>query len=101
MSEDLPLRVTHRAAREISEASAWWAANRSEAPGAFREELERAFDLLATYPGVGARALNARLPGVRRIHLSKVRHHLYYRVSSEAVEILAFWHTGRGEDPGV
>ncbi|MBA3792206.1 MAG: type II toxin-antitoxin system RelE/ParE family toxin [Rubrobacter sp.] len=102
MNGGLPLQVTRRAVREISEASAWWDANRPEAPEAFREEIESAFELLRTYPSVGARASNTRLAGVRRIHLSRIRYHLYYRVIlSEAVEILALWHTARGPGPGV
>lgn len=99
MSDGHPLRITRRAAREILEASAWWDANRSEAREVFRDELERAFELLVTYPGVGSRALNARLSGVRRLHLSRIHHHLYYRISSEAVEVLAFWHASRGAGP--
>ena len=103
MTSPLPVKVTRRAAREIESACEWWAANRSSAPGALREEIERAFRLIALQPGVGARALNAKLVGVRRIHLSRVRYHLYYRVNTgrSAVEILALWHTSRGTGPRV
>lgn len=71
--------------------------------GAVRQEIVRVFRLIALQPGVGARAKNARLPGVRRVHLSRVHYHLYYRVRSDpaAVEILAFWHTSRGTSPRV
>lgn len=91
MSRELPLRVTRRAAREISEASEWWNANRPDASGAFREEIESSFKLITAYPDVGSLALNASLAGIRRIRLSRIRHHLYYRVtpSADAVEILA------------
>lgn len=34
-----------RAAAEIREAAAWWAANRPAAPGAFQEELRQAYAL--------------------------------------------------------
>jgi plasmid stabilization system protein ParE len=87
----LPLRVTPRASRQIREASAWWDLNRRAAPDAFREALKSAFDLISTQPKIGAVASNVRLPGTRRIHLSKVRYYLYYRVLSEpkAVEVLA------------
>ncbi len=55
----------------------------------------------APYPGIGARARNAALAGVRRVHLSRVHFHVYYRVSQsgEQLEILAFWHTSRGSEP--
>lgn len=75
--------------------------NRPAALDAIREELERAFGLLAVEPRVGAVARNAKLRGVRRIHLSRVHYHIYYRVLSGVVEVLAFWHTSRGAGPGV
>ena len=61
------------------------------------------FGVIALQPGVGARAVNARLAGVRRVHLSRVHYHLYYRVRSDpgGVEILALWHTSRGTSPRV
>jgi len=103
LSGELPLRITRRAAREISEASGWWSVNHPGASEAFREEIERAFELMAAYPDVGSRALNASLVGVRRIYLSRIRYHLYYRIASppEAVEVLALWHASRSAGPEV
>ena len=69
----LPIRITRRAEAQIREAASWWLANRPAAPGALREELRRALDLISQQPGVGAMATNARLVGVRRIHLSAAR----------------------------
>jgi plasmid stabilization system protein ParE len=99
----LPLEVTRRAAREIREASAWWDDNRPAAPEAFREAIAQAFELIRTQPKIGALAGNARLAGVRRIHLSRVRYHLYYRIrrNPERVEVLALWHTSRFPDSGA
>lgn len=90
MSDRLPVLVVESAARAITEASEWWLANREKAPGAFAEELERAFQLIASQPNIGARALNATLAGVRRIHLARVRYHLYYRVVTNppAIQVL-------------
>ena len=103
MTSPLPIKVTRRAAREIAKASEWWDANRPAAPEAMRQEVARVFRLIAHQPGVGARAVNAQLAGVRRVHLSGVHYHLYYRVRSDpaAVEILALWHTSRGSSPRV
>jgi plasmid stabilization system protein ParE len=103
VTSPLPIKVTHRAAREIAQACEWWDANRPAALGAVRQEIARAFRLIAHQPGVGARATNAGLASVRRVHLSRVHYHLYYRVRSDpsVVEILAFWHTSRGTSPGV
>jgi plasmid stabilization system protein ParE len=99
LTERLAIRVAQRAAREIEEAYEWWRKNRPDAPDAIREELERAFALIASQPNVGARALNADLQGVRRVHLARIHYHLYYRATSSAVEVLAFWHAKRGAGP--
>ena len=101
MSAPLPVRIVGSAARAITEAAEWWSSNRPKAPGAFVEEMERALQLLALQPGIGARAQNAKLAGVRRIHLTRVRYYLYYRLakSPPAIEVLALWHTSRGSDP--
>ncbi|MBA2408880.1 MAG: type II toxin-antitoxin system RelE/ParE family toxin [Gammaproteobacteria bacterium] len=99
MSRALTIRITRRAAAQIQEAAAWWADHRLAAPGAISEELERAFALLTVQPDIGARARNKKLRGVRRLHLNRIRHHLYYRVSSDTVEVLAFWHASRGAGP--
>jgi len=99
----LPIRVVRTAATQIVAASAWWEANRPKAPGAFREEIERALELISTQPQLGARATNLRLTGVRRVHLSRIHYYLYYRVkeSPNVVEILALWHTSRGSGPDL
>jgi len=101
LSQRLPLQVTPRAAREIREASSWWDLNRPAAPDAFRDAIAKAFELITTHPNIGSIATNVRLPGVRRVHLSKVRYHLYYRVKGEpgVVEALSLWHTSRYPDP--
>ena len=101
MSAPLPVLITHSAARAIAEAGQWWVANRPKAPEAFAEEIEQSLALIAAQPGIGARALNPRLSGVRRIHLARIHYHLYYRVSGtpSAVQVLALWHTSRGSDP--
>jgi plasmid stabilization system protein ParE len=101
LNEPLVVRPTKRAARQIREAAAWWEQHRPAAPGAIREELEQAFALLSRQPRVGTRARNVRTKGVRRIHLSRIRYYLFYRVTGSVVEVLAFWHTSRGAGPSV
>ncbi len=81
MIRPLPIRLSRRAAAQIEEAAEWWAVNRLSAPGAVHQQIERAFSLLAVQPGIGSRALNARLSGVRRIHLSRIHYHLYSLLS--------------------
>ena len=58
MSASVPVRIVSSAARAIAEAAEWWAANRPKAPDAFVVELERALQLIASQPAIGARAIN-------------------------------------------
>jgi plasmid stabilization system protein ParE len=95
----LAIRVVHRAAREITEVDLWWQKNRPDAPDAIREEIARAFELISSQPKIGARAVDPRLQGVRRVHLARIGYHLYYRTTSSAIEVLAFWHSSRGSGP--
>ncbi len=91
----LPIKVTPIADAQVQEAGSWWLANRDKAPEAFREELQRGFALIAQRPEMGARATNVRLKGVRRIHLSRIRYFLYYRIQEDSIEVLALWHSSR------
>lgn len=101
MTSPLPIRVSHRAAAQIEEVARWWALHRPAAPDAVQQELDRAFSLLALQPGLGARALNARLEDIRRLHLSRIHYHLYYRATAQGIEVLALWHTSRGTGPAA
>jgi len=95
------IEVSDRASAQIRVAARWWVDNRSKAPGAFAEEVERAFELLSVLPSTGEPVLHPRLYGLRRIFLARVRYHLYYTVSpeAEAVEVLSLWHASRGSTP--
>jgi plasmid stabilization system protein ParE len=101
MSRRAAVRIGRRAAREIEEAAAWWRINRPATPEAFEENLAAALDLLAAQPLVGSASKNSRLRGIRRVHLSRVRYHLYYRadVTGRQIDVLACWHTSRGRSP--
>jgi plasmid stabilization system protein ParE len=94
-----PIRLTRRAAAQIDEAARWWADNRPAAPGAIAEDLEQGYALIAVHPRIGASARSPRLRGVRRILLNRINYYLYYRETSEAIDVLAFWHASRGEPP--
>lgn len=101
MTPPLQIKVSQDARAQIEEAAAWWAQNRPLAPGAVRQDLDRILGLLSVNPGIGARARRAKLEGVRRVTLSRVRYYLYYRGSGDALEVLAFWHTSRGRQPNL
>jgi plasmid stabilization system protein ParE len=97
----LLVKPTQFAARQIREESRWWRINRTKAPRLFREELRRAFRLIAAYPEAGAIAEDVDLSGVRRMLLAATQHYLYYRANDAAniIEVLAVWSTSRGEAP--
>ena len=89
------LRISRRAASEIERAELWWLKNRSSAPQALREDLSGVFRLLLQRPGIGVRVANAKLPGVRRLTLGRVRYYVYYRIRESELVVLALWHTSR------
>jgi len=99
VTSPLQIKVSQGALAQIEEAAAWWARNRPLAPGAVREDLDRILGLLSVEPGIGARARRAKLRGVRRVTLSRIRYYVYYRVSEDALEVLALWHSSRGREP--
>lgn len=95
------VRITKRAQAQIDRAALWWDENRPVAPEAFDEDLAEAFLLLSAEPGVGAPVPHLSAEGVRRLHLARIRYHLYYRVRTAQVEVLALWHTSRGSGPAL
>ena len=102
MSQRLPVSFTRRASKHVDEAGRWWRENRAKAPEALREELDQALQLIASQPDVGAIACNAKLAGVRRVLLSRVSYHLYYRLletPARSIQVVALWHASRGKGP--
>jgi len=97
----LRVKVSARAARQIHDAARWWAENRPAAPGAVRGDLGQALELLALQPGIGTPCVGARLKGVRRLFLGRIRYFVYYRATVDTFEVLALWHANRGEEPGL
>lgn len=95
----LKVEVTPRAAAQIESAATWWAKNRLAASDAVRLDLEDALSLLALQPGIGARSKSSRYPDLRRLYLSRVTYHVYYRVAADKLVVLAWWHSSRGSDP--
>ena len=97
----LEVEVTPRAAAQIEAAAVWWARNRPAAPDAIRLDFQDARTLLTRRPGIGARSSTVRYPHLRRLHLSRVRYHIYYEVRPGKVVVLAFWHASRGSSPNL
>jgi len=95
------IKPTTDAAKQIRREARWWRHNRPKAPRLFREELRRAFQLIAEYPYAGPPAEDVEIAGVRRILLGGTQHYLYYRVNEAEgrIEVLAVWSTKRGDPP--
>lgn len=103
MTRRLHVEFTALAATHVREAEEWWRLNRPAAPNAIREEIEQILPLIALQPRIGARATNVKLEGVRRIHIRRIKYHLYYHVtgSPEFLEVVALWHSSRGSGPPI
>lgn len=97
----LRIEVTPRAALHVEHAAQWWAENRLAAPDAIRVDLEEALGLLVQQPGIGGRSKSARYPDLRRLYLSRVQYHVYYRVKGGTLFVMAFWHASRGSGPSL
>jgi plasmid stabilization system protein ParE len=87
------VKLTAIAARQIGNESTWWRRNRAKAPNLFRDELRRAFALIAEYPEAGVLTEDVELADVRRVVLVDTQHYVYYRANREAkrIEVLAVW----------
>jgi plasmid stabilization system protein ParE len=103
MRDPLPVEISSLAARHIRELEAWWRRNRTSAPNAVREELQRILRVIRVTPFAGQRATDVELPDVRRIHITRIWYFLYYDVKDdpERIELLALWSDSRGEGPPI
>ncbi len=97
----LELFVSRRTTREIERVVQWWAVNRPSAPGAVRQDLQAALNLLLVQPRIGVRVNEASSPDVRRLHLDRIRYWVYYRVRRNRLEVLSVWQSNRGSGPSV
>ena len=96
------VRFERQAASDYERALAWWRENRTKAPDALKSDVGEAIRLLRKHGSViGTPLRNAPLAGVRRLHLDRVRYHLYFNVieSKREVVVLAIWHASRGRQP--
>ena len=95
----LRVRISARADAQIRQAAQWWAENRPAAPGAVRIDISHALALLARQPGMGARYEGARAKDVRRLLVGRIHYFIYYRVTQDSLDVLAVWHSSRGQQP--
>lgn len=99
MTRSLHLDITEQAQQHILAASEWWSQHRPAAQDAVLEDLEHTLELLCVQPELGTKTRRASLAGVRRVTLPRIRYVLYYRVTGDALQVLAFWHSSRGAGP--
>lgn len=97
------LEVSSLARRQTRKLNTWWRKNRTAARDAVHDELARAFRLILAQPEIGPRAWDVDLPDVRRIHLSRIGHYLYYRIleADAVIEVLSIWSDSRGGAPPI
>ncbi len=96
----LPVITTPEADAQIRAIGDWWRTNRPAAPDLFAEELAHCFVVLAESPEIGKRyRRQSAIPAVRRVLLRATRYHVYYVPGSDAVAVLAVWHSHRGQSP--
>jgi plasmid stabilization system protein ParE len=88
-----------RAVEDALRIDAWWTANRLAAPDLFQRELETTVAAVASSPLLGTISPDDEFRDVRRVLMRRTRYHVYYRTIGEVLEVLAIWHTARGEGP--
>ena len=93
------LRFSRGAFRQIDAADSWWKENRPASPDLFMSELRVGLGQIRRFPTVFADLGDPRMPGLRRLLMRKSRYYIYWTTQAEVVEILAVWHTSRGQSP--
>jgi plasmid stabilization system protein ParE len=64
-----------------------------------RTDIGVALALLAEQPGIGTAYQTARAQGIRRLFVGRIRYFIYYRATSDTLQVLAVWHVSRGNQP--
>lgn len=65
------------------------------------QDVEAALALLVEEPGIGAKVKTARSDIVRRLYLIRIRYFIYYHVSGQFLDVVAFWHASREAGPSL
>ena len=83
--------VTKRARAQIDRAARWWDEIRDSRP---KHSTRIRGGFIASERGAWRRRTVLRTVGkALRLHLARIRYHLYYRIRGERIEVLALWHT--------
>lgn len=95
------LLVAPEAAAQAEAIGRWWRENRPAAPDLFASELESALAALLVAPRLGAAVEHPTVSGLRRVLLRATRFHVYYRLRTEEVQVVAVWSALRGRGPDL
>jgi plasmid stabilization system protein ParE len=97
----LQVVIAPQAAEQIKGAARWWSKNRPLAPGAIKQDLKAALELLVLRPRIGASCEDSPIPDLRRLLLGRVQYFIYYQPQQDALRVLAFWHSSRAVGPVI
>jgi len=95
------VRFQARARKQTVDIGQWWMRNRPAAPRLFFSELSEAVALISANPRIGLLKPHPEIPGLRRLILTRTRHHLYYvyEETSDEIVVLSVWSEARGAEP--
>ena len=93
MARPLIVRFARPAVADVEAARDYYEAIRDDLAVSFRDELEMVLERLTTFPRSGRPV--ADLPGVRRARLRRFPFSVFYRVTSEAIEVVRVPHGAR------
>ena len=88
------VELSAEADAQVAEIDAWWRENRLAAT----DELERAFDDLATMPTLGT-VYKQGSRAVRRLLLHRTHYYLYFIEEADRLYVVAVWSCFRGRGP--
>ncbi len=79
--------------QQIVDLGSWWRENRTAAPDLFKNNLERALEVLIETPMIGVPYERKGIPGLRRYQIRKTPYHIYYVPDPEEskLSVLAVW----------
>ena len=85
------LRIHNAAAKEISDAKAWYLGRSIKAAKGFADELRRVLNRILDQPSMGSHYLK----GSRRGQLHRYPYLVVYKVQGDVIRIYAVAHTSR------
>lgn len=92
--------ISGRARRELRRLDKWWRQNR-DYKDVFINEFESMIKVLEDKPNIGRPYRTASGKDVLYVLMRKTRHHIFYVIKDDELEIVSVWGAGRGHGPKV